>query len=101
MKIAVVGAGAVGGFYGARLAQVGHEVSFVARGANLAALRSDGISVSGSLGDATVRVCAEEDASAIGPVDLVIFAVKTYSNVGALTHLPPLMGKATAVLTLQ
>jgi 2-dehydropantoate 2-reductase len=101
MRIAVIGAGAVGGYYGARLAQAGHEVSFVARGANLEALRSRGLSIVSSLGDATVGVRAEEDAARIGPVDLVLFAVKTYSTPGALAHLPPLVGPGTCVLSLQ
>jgi 2-dehydropantoate 2-reductase len=101
MRIAVIGAGAVGGYYGARLAQAGHDVSFVARGANLAALRSSGVSVRSSLGDFTVQARAEEDAGRIGTVDLVVLAVKTYSNPEALLHLPPLVGPNTAVLTLQ
>lgn len=101
MKIAVIGAGAVGGYYGARLAQAGHDVAFVARGGNLDILRSRGLEIVSSLGNAVVAVAAEEDASRIGPVDLVIFAVKTYSTQGALHHLPPLLGAATAVLSLQ
>jgi len=101
MKIAVIGAGAVGGYYGARLAQAGHDVAFVARGGNLDILRSRGLEIVSSLGNAVVAVAAEEDASRVGPVDLVIFAVKTYSTQGALHHLPPLLGAATAVLSLQ
>jgi 2-dehydropantoate 2-reductase len=101
MKIAVVGAGAVGGYYGARLAQAGHAVGVVARGANLAAIRANGLSVKSPLGDVNVRVSAEQDAARIGPVDLVLFTVKTYSNREALGHLPPLVGSGTAVLSLQ
>jgi 2-dehydropantoate 2-reductase len=102
MKIAVVGAGAVGGYYAARLASTGRDVvSVVARGANLAAIRANGLTVRSELGDVNVGVRAEEDASRIGPVDLVLFTVKTYSNQGAVGHLPALAGPATAVLSLQ
>jgi 2-dehydropantoate 2-reductase len=101
MRIAVIGAGAVGGYYGARLAQAGHDVAFMARGTNLDVLRTRGLAIASSLGDATVAVTAEEDASRIGPVDLVLFAVKTYSTRGALHHLPPLLGPRTSVLSLQ
>lgn len=101
MRIAVVGAGAVGGYYGARLARAGHEVVFLARGANLEVLRKKGISIRSQLGDMTVRARAENQASAVGPVGLVIVAVKTYSNAEALRLLPPLVGPDTAVLTLQ
>lgn len=101
MKIAVVGAGAVGGYYAARLAQAGQEVSVVARGANLEAIRANGLVVKSALGDVSVRVRAEQDAARIGPVDLVLFTVKTYSSRDALGHLPPLVGPGTAVLSLQ
>jgi 2-dehydropantoate 2-reductase len=101
MRIAVVGAGAVGGFYGVRLAQAGHEVTFVARGGNLEAIRRDGLTVRSELGDATVRVRAEEDASFVGTVDLILYAVKTYSNPEALRHLAPLAARGAVVLTLQ
>ena len=101
MRIAIVGAGAVGGYYGARLAQAGQEVAVIARGANLEAIRASGLSVRSSLGDVDVRVTAEQDASRVGPVDLVLFAVKTYSNPEALRHLPPLVGPDTAVLSVQ
>jgi len=101
MRIAVVGAGAVGGYYGTRLAATGNDVAVVARGANLEAIRASGLSVRSALGDVTVRVRAEQDASRIGFVDLVFFTVKSYSNPEALRHLPPLVGPNTAVLSLQ
>jgi 2-dehydropantoate 2-reductase len=101
MRIAVIGAGAVGGFYGARLALAGHDVSFVARGANLEAIRSRGLQVRSSLGDITVSPHVESDPARIGPVDLVIVAVKTYSNAQALPLAAPLVGAGTLVLTLQ
>ena len=101
MRIAIIGAGAVGGYYGARLAAAGHDVTFVARGANLLALRERGIEVRSQLGDIGLKVGAESDPSKVQPVELVVLAVKTYSNAGALKLLPPLAERGAAVLTLQ
>jgi 2-dehydropantoate 2-reductase len=101
MKIAVVGSGAVGGYYGALLARAGHEVVFVARGAHLDAIRAHGLKVRGPLGDWTLPVRAEPDAASVGHADLVLFAVKTYDNDSALPLLAPLVGRSTIVLTLQ
>jgi 2-dehydropantoate 2-reductase len=102
MQIAVLGSGAVGGYYGARLARAGHDVTFIARGAHLAAIRERGMQIiSPELGDFTVAAAAEDDTSRIGPVDLVIVAVKAYDNPTALPLLRPLLGEATSVLTLQ
>ncbi len=101
MRVAILGAGAVGGFYGARLARAGHEVTFIARGANLDAIRSHGISVKSGLGNISVAARAESDPALVGPVDLVVVAVKTYSNSQALPLVGPLVGPDTAVLTLQ
>jgi 2-dehydropantoate 2-reductase len=102
MRIAILGSGAVGGYFGAKLARSGQDVTFIARGAHLAAMRERGLEIrSAQLGDFTVRARAEDDTSKIGPVDLVIFAVKTYDNQSALPKLPPLVGPGTSVLTLQ
>ncbi|MEZ5421094.1 MAG: 2-dehydropantoate 2-reductase [Vicinamibacterales bacterium] len=102
MRIAIVGAGAVGGYFGARLARAGEQVAVVARGPHLAAIRRHGLQVqSPMLGDFVARVAAEEAPDRIGPVDLVIFAVKTYDTAAALPLLEPLLGPDTAVLTLQ
>jgi 2-dehydropantoate 2-reductase len=102
VKIAILGSGAVGGYYGAKLARAGHDVTFIARGAHLAAIRERGLAVrSPSLGDFTVRARAEEDTSAVGPVDLAIVAVKAYDNPTALPLLRPLTGPETTVLTVQ
>ena len=102
MRVAVIGAGAVGGYYGAMLSRVGRDVSFVARGAHLEAIQRGGLRIeSPSVGDFTANVRAESEASRIGPVDLVLFTVKTYDNPTALPHLAPLLGKDTVVLTLQ
>jgi 2-dehydropantoate 2-reductase len=101
MRFAVVGSGAVGGYYGARLARAGHDVTFVARGAHLTAIRERGLAVRSPLGDFVVRAPAEDDTRRVGPVDVVLFAVKTYDNGSALPMLPPLVGPSTMVLTLQ
>ncbi len=101
MHIAVVGAGAVGGFYGARLARSGERVSLIARGAHLRAIRERGLLVWSPLGDHVVRVEAESDPARVGPVDLVVLAVKTYANPQVVPFLPVLCGPETAVLTLQ
>ena len=102
MKVAILGSGAVGGYYGAKLAQAGHDVTFIARGAHLAAIREKGLEIrSPMLGDFTVRAKAEEDTSRVGPADLVMVAVKAYDNATALPMLPPMVGPATAVLTVQ
>jgi 2-dehydropantoate 2-reductase len=102
MKIAILGSGAVGGYYGARLARTGHDVVFIARGAHLAAIREKGLEVrSPVLGDFIAHGGAEEDTAKVGPVDLVLFTVKTYDNPSALPLLRPLLGAATVVLPLQ
>jgi 2-dehydropantoate 2-reductase len=101
MHIAVVGAGAVGGFYGARLARSGERVSVIARGAHLRAIRERGLLIWSPLGDYVARIEAESDPARVGPVDLVILAVKTYNNAQVLPLLPLLCGPDTAVLTLQ
>ena len=101
MHIAVVGAGAVGGYYGASLARSGERVSLIARGAHLRAIRERGLLVWSPLGDHVVRVEAESDPERVGPVDLVILAVKTYANAQVLPLLPALCGPDTVVMTLQ
>jgi 2-dehydropantoate 2-reductase len=102
MRIAIVGSGAVGGYFGAKLAQSGQDVTFIARGPHLTAIRERGLSVrSPKLGDFTVRAGAEEDTTKVGPVDLALFAVKTYDNSTAVPLLKPLIGPSTVVLTLQ
>jgi len=102
VRVAIVGSGAVGGYFGAKLAQSGQDVSFVARGAHLAAIRERGLQIrSPKLGDFTVHAPAHDDPGRIGPVDLVLFTVKAYDNASALDLLPPLVGDQTVVLTLQ
>jgi 2-dehydropantoate 2-reductase len=102
MRFAILGSGGVGGYYGARLARAGHEVTFIARGAHLAAIRERGLAVrSPALGDFTVRAAAEEDSSRIGVVDVVIVAIKAYDNHTALPLIAPMLGPESSILTLQ
>ena len=102
MRFAILGSGAVGGFYGANLARAGHDVTFIARGPHLAAIRERGLFVrSATLGDFTVRAPAEEDTTDVGTVDVIIVAVKTYDNATALRSIAPMLGPGSAVLTIQ
>jgi 2-dehydropantoate 2-reductase len=102
MRFAIVGSGAVGGYFGAKLAHNGQDVTFIARGAHLEAIRAQGLHVrSPKLGDFTVHAPAHEDTSKVGPVDVVLFTVKAYDNREALALLPPLIDSHTVVLTLQ
>jgi 2-dehydropantoate 2-reductase len=101
MRVVVIGSGAVGGYYGAKLARAGHEVTFIARGAHLRAIRERGLLIWSSLGDFRVQARAEQDTVRLSKSDLVIFAVKTYDNDSALRLLPPVTGPDTLVLTLQ
>ena len=100
-KFAVVGAGAVGGYYAARLAHAGFDVALLARGAHLEAIRSRGLWVWSPLGDLVVYPRVSADAAEIGPADVVLYAVKTYDNAAALPLLRPLLGPDTLVITLQ
>ena len=102
MRLAILGSGAVGGYYGAKLARAGHDVTFIARGAHLAAIREHGLLIkSGELGDFVARGNAEEDTTRVGAVDLVIVAVKAYDNPTALPLIKPMLGPESSVLTLQ
>jgi len=102
VRIAVVGSGGVGGYFGARLADVGADVSFIARGAHLDAMRNKGLKVLSPLGDLQLdRVSATEDPASIGRVDVVLFTVKLYDTYAACALLGPLIGPDTIVVTLQ
>jgi 2-dehydropantoate 2-reductase len=102
MRIAAVAAGGVGGYYGARLAAAGHDVHFLARGAHLAAIRGDGLKIESPLGDLHLpKVNATDDPGEIGPVDVVLFAVKLWDTEKAAELARPLVGPDTRVITLQ
>ncbi|WP_245455514.1 MULTISPECIES: ketopantoate reductase family protein [unclassified Mesorhizobium] len=102
MRIAMMGAGGIGGYVGARLAELGGEVSFIARGAHLQAMRQSGLRIQSDLGNILLSNVSASDAPAdIGPVDLVIFAVKLYDSEKAAATLGPLIGGNTRVVTLQ
>jgi len=103
MKIAMMGSGGVGGFFGGRLAQSGCDVSFVARGAHLAALREHGLSIENEAqGNIHVpRVRVVEHPADLGPVDLVIVSVKLWDTDAAAQAIKPLVGPDTGVLSLQ
>jgi 2-dehydropantoate 2-reductase len=102
MRIAIVGAGGVGGYFGGRLAAAGADVAFLARGAHLAAMRARGLRITSPKGDLHLpRVTAESDPRAIGPVDVAFFAVKLYDTDDAVALLPPLVGPDTIVVGFQ
>jgi 2-dehydropantoate 2-reductase len=102
MRIAIVGSGGVGGYFGGRLAATGADVAFLARGAHLEALRTHGLRIESPKGHVHLpRVNASDDPAAIGPADIVLFAVKLYDTGSALALLPPLVGPDTAVIPLQ
>jgi 2-dehydropantoate 2-reductase len=102
MRIAVMGTGGVGGYFGGRLAAAGQDVAFIARGAHLEALQRRGLRITSALGDATVAPAqATDDPASIGPVDLVMFTVKLYDTEGAAEAIRPLIGSDTGVVTFQ
>jgi 2-dehydropantoate 2-reductase len=102
VKIAIFGTGGVGGYFGARLADAGADVAFVARGPHLDALRTRGLKLESPLGDLHLeRVNATADPGEIGPVDVVLFTVKLYDTDAACATLAPLIGPGTVIVTLQ
>ena len=101
MRIAVVGAGGVGGYFGGRLAIAGHEVAFIARGPHLAAMRADGLRVRSVKGDFTASVTASHDPAEIGPCEAILFCVKSYDTEAAASTLSPLLTTETVVVSLQ
>lgn len=100
-RIAVVGAGAVGSYYGARLAQAGHEVHFLLR-SDFAVVQQNGLIIQSINGDFHLpRPLIHSDASSIGPCDVVLIAIKNTSNAALLQLLPPLLKPTTLLITLQ
>lgn len=102
MRIAIMGSGGVGGYFGARLAQAGHEVHFIARGAHLAAIRQNGLKVESKLGDVHLDSPAVTDNPAeVGRVDLAIVCVKLWDTEAAAEALRPMLGPDSAVVSIQ
>jgi 2-dehydropantoate 2-reductase len=102
MRIAAMAAGAVGGYFGARMAAAGHDVFFIARGANLAAIKNNGLRIESVHGDLHLaKVNATDDPKSVGPVDIVLFAVKLWDTELAAEQTKPLVGAKTRVITLQ
>jgi 2-dehydropantoate 2-reductase len=103
MKIAMMGSGGVGGFFGGRLAHAGYDVSFIARGAHLSAMRERGLLIENKeQGDIRVpKVHATDDPAQIGKVDLVIVSVKLWDTESAARQIKPLIGPGTGVVSLQ
>jgi 2-dehydropantoate 2-reductase len=100
MRFAIIGCGALGSYYGARLCRAGHETHFLLR-SDYEQVRAHGVRVLSAEGDFTAHPLAAREASEIGPVDCVIVALKTTANHTLTRLLPPLVGPETAVLTLQ
>jgi len=102
MKIAVIGAGGVGGTFGAALAKAGADVWFLARGAHLEAMQANGLRITGGRGEThVVPTQATDDPAAIGPADVVLFCVKLWDVESAGEHIRPIVGPNSAVIPLQ
>ncbi len=102
MKIAVLGTGAVGSYFGAKLARAGLDVTFISRGEGLKALREKGLKVKSFQGDFELaHVKATENPGEIGPVDLLLFCIKSYDTESALQQALPMIGGKALVLSLQ
>ena len=101
MRIAVMGAGGVGGYFGARLAQAGHDVTFIARGRHLEALKTSGLTLKSALGDATLKVKAVGRAADAGPVEIALFAVKLWDTEESATQLRPVVASGGFVIPFQ
>src|SRR6266851_5144984 len=101
MRIAMLGSGGIGGYYGTLLARAGHDVVFIVRGAHLEAMQRYGLKVRTPTGESTLPVTAVADTGRVEPVDLVLFSVKSYDTEPAAHSLAPLMARDTVVLTVQ
>jgi 2-dehydropantoate 2-reductase len=101
MKVAVLGAGGVGGYFGGRLAEAGADVHFLARGAHLRALQERGLRVRSTLGDISIPVNAADDPAAIDPCDYVLFCVKSFDTDEVAGRIGSLIHQGTAVVSLQ
>jgi len=96
-----MGAGGVGGYFGARLQQAGHDVTFFARGRHLEALKTGGLKLESPHGGANLKVKVLQDHAGLAPVDVVLFAVKLWDTEGAAAQLRPIVGESTVVIPFQ
>jgi 2-dehydropantoate 2-reductase len=102
MRIAAMAAGAVGGYFGARMADAGHDVFFIARGAHLAAIKNSGLKIESVHGDLHLpKPNVTDDPAKVGPVDIVLFAVKLWDTEQAAEAARPLMGPDSRLITFQ
>jgi 2-dehydropantoate 2-reductase len=102
MKILIMGTGGVGGYYGGLLANQGNEVTFIARGAHLDAIRHEGLKIKSVHGDFIVSPAnAMDNPREVGPVDIILFCVKTYNTEEAAESIRPVVGPQTVVMSLQ
>ena len=102
MRIVVMGTGGTGGYFGAKLARAGEDVTFVARGKHLAAIRERGLKVQSALeGEWTVRAPTVERLDGLPPADLVLFCVKSFDTESAAEVIKPVVGPTTGVLSIQ
>src|SRR5262249_27170832 len=102
MKIAIIGAGGVGGYFGARLQQGGADVGFVARGAHFEAMRRDGLRIESPLDDIHLpHVTVTENAADLGPADIVWLCVKLWDTPAAIRSMEPLIGPDTGIISFQ
>ena len=102
MRIAVMGTGGTGGYFGGLLARAGEEVTFIARGDHLEEIRKNGLAIKSVLaGDFSIPANATDNTQDIGPVDFVLFCVKAYDNATAADQIRPLIGPETVVLSVQ
>jgi 2-dehydropantoate 2-reductase len=102
LRIAIMGSGGVGGYFGARLVKGGADVTFIARGAHLAAMRVDGLTIESTHEPIRLpKVSATDDPRSIGPVDMVLFGVKLWDTESAARSLLPIMGPRTGIISFQ
>src|SRR5206468_11538546 len=102
MRIIVMGSGGTGGYFGAKLARAGEDVTFVARGAHLDAIRAHGMRIRSVVeGEWTVKAAAVEKLDGQPPADLVLFCVKSFDTGSAAGVIKPVVGAETAVLSIQ
>lgn len=102
MRMAIMGSGGLGGYYGGMLARAGEDVTFIARGAHLEAIRADGLTVKLPSGEEfTLDAKATSDPGEVGPVDLVLFCVKTYDTDAAAEQIRSMVGPQTMIASIQ